>query len=327
MVLYQQKWRMYKGLSMKAAIKKSILLMIFGLTLISVHAQRQNCYEVYRVKGIATYNVGNYAKAKAYFAGALNACVSSDIPANNDIDSLIKKCEEQEQWERDLNLEMVFVQGGTFTMGCTPEQGNECYDYEKPVHQVTLSDFWIGKYEVTQSQWKVVMGINPGDFNGDNLPVENVNWKDVQEFLSKLNQKTGRSYRLPTEAEWEYAARGGSKSREYKYSGSDIIGDVAWYYHNSRGNIHPVGQKQANELGIYDMSGNVLEWCSDFFGNYSSKSQINPNGPSSGFCRMIRGSYYYADENSCRIAYRSYVSPGYPYYGCRVACSSQENEK
>ena len=151
-------------------------------------------------------------------------------------------------------IEMVFVQGGTFMMGATPEQGGDCHDDEKPAHQVTLSEYSIGKYEVTQGQWKEVMSDNPSYFKGDdNLPVENVSWGDVQEFIRKLNKKTGESYRLPTEAEWEYAARGGSQSREYKYSGSNNVNDVAWYWDNSEGKTHPVGTKEANELGIYDM--------------------------------------------------------------------------
>jgi len=150
------------------------------------------------------------------------------------------------------DIEMVFVKGGTFTMGCTSEQGNDCDDDEKPAHQVTLSDFYIGKYEVSQKQWKTIMGSNPSYFsNCDNCPVEKVSWNDIQEFIKKLNQKTGKSYRLPTEAEWEYAARGGAQSRGYKYSGSNNLVDVGWYGDNSGSKTHPVGQKKANELVPY----------------------------------------------------------------------------
>ena len=157
--------------------------------------------------------------------------------------------------------EMIFVQGGTFTMGCTSEQGEVCWDHEKPAHQVTLSDFYIGKYEVTQEQWRAVMGNNPSHFTGDeHLPVENVLFNEVQEFITILNSLTGKKYRLPTEAEWEYAARGGRNSLGFMYSGSNTVGNVAWYSGNSNEKTHPVGTKTPNELGIYDMSGNVMEW-------------------------------------------------------------------
>ena len=161
-------------------------------------------------------------------------------------------------------IEMVFVKGGTFMMGATPEQGSDAGDGEKPVHSVTVSDFYIGKYEVTQAQWKAVMGKNPSHYKGENRPVERVSWYDIQKFIEKLNAKTGKRYRLPTEAEWEYAARGGNQSKGYKYSGSNDIGSVAWYTNNSGDRTHPVGQKQPNELGLYDMTGNVWEWCSDW---------------------------------------------------------------
>ena len=198
-------------------------------------------------------------------------------------------------------LEMVEVEGGTFTMGATSEQGSDAYDDEKPTHQVTLSTFSIGKYEVTQALWQEIMGSNPSDFKGDLLPVEQVSWDDCQEFLRKLNARKaefgitdGRTFRLPTEAEWEYAARGGKLSKGFKYSGSNNIGDVAWCDENSGNKTHPVGTKQANELGIYDMSGNVWEWCQDWFGDYSSGAQTNPQGPASGSSRVFRGgSWYY----------------------------------
>ena len=185
---------------------------------------------------------------------------------------------------------MVFVEGGTFTMGATAEQGSGNSD-EKPTHSVTLSDYYIGKYEVTQAQWKAVMGDNPSVFVGDNLPVECVSWNDCQTFITKLNQLTGKNFRLPTEAEWEFAARGGNRSKGYKFAGSNDIGSVAWYYGNNESKIHPVGTKQPNELGLYDMTGNVHEWCHDWYGDYSSSPQVNPTGPSSGTNRVIRGSY------------------------------------
>lgn len=185
-----------------------------------------------------------------------------------------------------ISIEMVKVEAGTFMMGATSEM-KDSYDDpdsdEKPVHQVTLTnDYYMGKYEVTQALWQAVMGSNPSNFKGDNLPVEKVSWNDCQEFISKLNSLAGRKFRLPTEAEWEYAARGGKKSRSYQYSGSSNISDVAWYYGNSGSKTHPVGTKQANELGIYDMTGNVLEWCQDWYGSYYSSSQTNPTGATSG---------------------------------------------
>ena len=200
--------------------------------------------------------------------------------------------------------EMVYVEGGTFTMGATSEQGSDALDGGKPAHSVTLDGYYIGKYEVTQELWKAVMGSNPSRFKGDNLPVENVGWDDVQEFLRKLNAMTGKNYRLPTEAEWEFAARGGNSSRGYKYSGSDNIDDVAWYYDNSGDRTHAVGTKSPNELGIYDMSGNVWELCQDWYGSYSSSSQRNPKGPNSGSDRVHRGGSWYSYARICRVSVR-----------------------
>ena len=226
---------------------------------------------------------------------------------------------------KNLKLEMVAVQGGTFTMGCTNEQGRGCYDDERPSHQVTVSNFYIGKFEITQAQWKAVMGSNPSSFKGDNLPVEEVSWNDVQEFIRKLNALTGKQYRLPTEAEWEFANRGGAKSQGYRYSGSNNLSNVAWYTDNSKNSTQTVGTKSPNELGIYDMSGNVWEWCSDRYGAYSASSKRDPAGASSGSRRVIRGGSWSCEAQICRIAIRSYDSPDSRYYnlGFRVACSSQ----
>ena len=215
-----------------------------------------------------------------------------------------------------VNIEMVKVEAGSFNMGATPEM-KKPYDWEKPVHRVTLTnDYYIGKYEVTQALWQAVMGSNPSGFKGDNLPVEMVSWGDCQDFISKLNAMTGKRFRLPSEAEWEYAARGGKKSRGYLYSGSNAIGDVAWYEGNSSFMTHAVGTKQPNELGIYDMTGNVCEWCQDRFGSYSSSPQTNPTGAVSGAYRVDRGASWGNSAWRCRTSYRSCDTPDDRYGSC-----------
>ena len=205
-----------------------------------------------------------------------------------------------------VSFKMVKVQGGTFTMGATPEQGSDAEDdWEKPAHRVTLSSYYIGETEVTQALWKAVMGSNPSEFAGSTKkPVEQVSWNDCQTFIQKLNQLTGRKFRLPTEAEWEFAARGGNSSRGYKYSGSNTLGDVAWYDVNSGKTTHDVKTKAPNELGIYDMSGNVCEWCQDWYGDYSSSAQTNPKGPTSGSRRVLRGGSWNGNAWGCRTAFR-----------------------
>jgi formylglycine-generating enzyme required for sulfatase activity len=236
----------------------------------------------------------------------------------------------------------VKVLGGTFQMGSSDGQSNE-----EPVHSVTLSSFYIGKYEVTQSEWVRVMGTNPASCYGEgvNYPVYFVSWyaalvycnkRSIQEGLTPCYIKWGSTnpdnwgsipisdcidwdiiicnwsadgYRLPTEAEWEYAARGGHKPKPYTYAGSNTVDDVAWYYDNSNYKTHQVGTKAPNELGIYDMSGNVWEWCWDWYGSYSSSAQTNPHGATSGSLRVSRGSSFYSNVNYCRVAYRSYDNP------------------
>ena len=204
-----------------------------------------------------------------------------------------------------VSFKMIKVEGGTFQMGS--ENG---YGSEKPVHSVTLSGYYIGETEVTQELWKAVMGSNPSIWKGDNLPVENVTWDDCQEFISKLNQKTGRRFALPTEAQWEFAARGGNKSQGYEYSGSNNIDDVAWYWDNSSVQTHLVGTKLANELGLYDMSGNVCEWCADWYDGYSSSSQKDPTGPETGSFRVYRGGNWLDRASYCRSACRGDGNPG-----------------
>jgi formylglycine-generating enzyme required for sulfatase activity len=217
---------------------------------------------------------------------------------------------------------MILVKGGAFTMGCTSEQGSECWDWERPSHFVTVSSFLIGKYTVTQAQWRAVMGKNPERLYNkgcDQCPVEGVSWEDVQTFIQILNSRTGMHFRLPTEAEWEYAARGGSQSRGFKYSGSNNINEVAWFEsnakadnaHGSRKTTRPVGQKKANELGIYDMSGNVWEWCNDWYTSYNIVESTNPMGPSSGSCRVRRGGSWSSNSRGCRVSVRSDSEPLY----------------
>ncbi len=234
-----------------------------------------------------------------------------------------------------VSFTMVQVEGGTFTMGATAEQGSDVDDCEKPAHEVTLSTFLIGQIEVTQELWQAVMGSNPSEFNGGSYginlqrPVEQVSWNDCQQFIAKLNEMTGKTFRLPTEAEWEYAARGGNRSKGFRYSGSDAIDDVAWYWGNIPSNIHGtagygtqvVASKLPNELGIYDMSGNVYEWCQDWYGSYSAEAQSNPTGPASGSYRVDRGGSWPYLTIDCRVSFRDYNAPDlyYNWLGLRLA--------
>lgn len=233
--------------------------------------------------------------------------------------------------------DMVYVEGGMFEMGSNDSDAG--LD-EKPVHSVTLSSYYIGKYEVTQQQWQDVMGNNPSSSEGSDKPVTNVTWYDCVEFCNALSRKAGleecyeisdnnvtlnmnsNGYRLPTEAEWEYAARGGTKSTGGKYSGSNDINTVAWYNENSNGELQSPGLLQCNELGIYDMSGNVWEWCWDLYGNYSNSSEINPTGAISGPFRVRRGGSYYHDAGICRSTVRLNYKPTASSFvvGFRLVC-------
>ena len=247
----------------------------------------------------------------------------------------------------DMDLSMVYVEGGTFMMGATAEQGSDAYDYEKPAHKVTLSSYHISKCEITQAQWKAVMGVWPyesewgmrSEYKGDSLPIMCVTWFEAVEFCVKLSNKTGKKYALPTEAQWEFAARGGTKSKGYKYSGSNMVSEVAWYLKNSGSSPdpdpntgsyeglcpHAVGTKAPNELGIYDMSGNVWEWCADWGGKYSSADVTNPEGPTSGEVRVVRGGTFASDAMECRVSDRTdfdCFDPAAVLYelGFRVVC-------
>ncbi len=222
-----------------------------------------------------------------------------------------------------INIEMIKVEAGTFMMGATKEV-KEPYKIELPAHEVLLTeDYYIGKYEVTQALWNVVMDSKYSTNDGDLLPKNYVSWNDCQEFIEKLNKITGLKFRLPTEAEWEYAARGGKKSKRYLYSGSNNVLDVAWYDGNSSNKRHPVGTKQANELGIFDMGGNVSEWCQDLWGQYQNDSQINPLGSSAGTKHVLRGGNYFFDIRICYLSYRMFAESNYKdaFGGFRLALS------
>jgi len=245
-----------------------------------------------------------------------NGVTTHEIPVA-DVDSITFVNKTTTYTVNGVSFKMLPVAGGTFQMGAQSTDPNgqnydaEANSYENPVHQVTLSAFTIGETEVTQALWQAVMGSNPSYFKDPVLPVEQVSWDDCQTFLTKLNQLTGKTFRLPTEAEWEYAARGGNESTGYKYSGSNTIGNVAWYYDNGGSKTHAVGTKQANELGIYDMSGNVWEWCSDWYDSYGSSSQTNPTGAASGSYRVLRGGSWNYNAMFCRVSLRSGYYPDY----------------
>ena len=318
-------------------MKKNKIILSLMIVLVSVVVNAQNLV-VYTNDGVETFfEISNIDSIKI---------ISQEDISNVDTDIF-------SNLEKD---DMVFVKGGTFTMGATSEQGSDYYSDELPTHQVTVSDFYIGKYEVTQQMWEHVMkyggtaadgstmsayasdvwlGSNPLSSYGvgNYYPAYYVSWEDIVNiFIPRLNKITGKTFRLPTEAEWEYAARGGNKSKGYKYSGSNSVGDVAWYEVNawyvgsssSNYGTHPVGTKAPNELGIYDMSGNVWEWCSDWYDDYTSSSQSNPTGPSSGSSRVTRGGGWINAAPYCRVSYRYRSIPDSRSnaLGFRLACTS-----
>ena len=234
-----------------------------------------------------------------------------------------------------INMNMVYVKGGEFLMGGTSEQGGDALGDESVIRRVTVSDFYIGQFEVTQSQWEAVMGSSVSQQRnkansswpllgiGPNYPMYYVSWEDAMEFCRILSRKTGKNYSLPTEAEWEYAARGGQKSNHTKYSGSHLVDNAAWCFGNSSGSTHPVGTKSPNELDIYDMSGNVWEWCYNWYSySYNGGETNNPFGPGSGSDRVLRGGAWDYFVTYCRVSSRSYGSPGRRDCGSgfRVVC-------
>ena len=260
-----------------------------------------------------------FEKIKPYFHDRIQE--SDEIePQSRKTELKKKELEEQQREGREedqivtlkgVEFKMLRVEGGTFQMGGTSEQGSDAADNEYPVHSVTLSDYYIGQTQVTQELWEAVMGSNPSYFKGNNqCPVENVSWNDCQKFIEKLNRLTGKNFRLPTEAEWEYAARGGNKSKGYKYSGSNDVNTVAWYDDNSGGKTHAVATKQANELGLYDMSGNVWERCQDWYGDYTSRSQNNPKEANVGSPCVLRGGSWFNHASVVRVSIRFIYPPG-----------------
>ncbi|NCD35416.1 MAG: formylglycine-generating enzyme family protein [Spartobacteria bacterium] len=222
-----------------------------------------------------------------------------------------------------VTLEMVYVEPGTFMMGSPMSEAGRRENEVQ--HRVTLTKgYWIGKYEVTQEQWGAIMGTNPATFKGAMNPVETVSWDDCKAFIEKLNMRSsGDTFRLPTEAEWEFAARGGNKSRGTVYSGGNELNAVGWYEGNSGRQAHEVGTKAPNELGIYDMSGNVWEWCSDWYGDYSVLAQVDPDGAKKGSIRVKRGGSWGNYADFCRVASRYHYAPSNSHdgYGFRLARS------
>ena len=309
-------------------MQRSILFFLFFLTG-TVAGSAQVCCSNMRDLGNKAYQKGNYDEAiRLYKKG--QGC--GDAAGCSDLAFLIKKAETAKADPNKVTPSkpppsvstpfvepvMVKVEGGTFQMGSNNGESDE-----KPVHSVSVNTFYIGKYEVTQTEWRSVMGKNPPELNFkgcNSCPVDDVSWNDIQEFLQKLNAKTGKTYRLPTEAEWEYAARGGNKSNGYTYSGSNDLKSVAWCYENSDSKTHPVGQKQANELGLHDMSGNVWEWCTDWYKGYPGSSGVKDY---TGSDRVYRGGGCFYDAGYCRVASRSYNTPAYRYslLGFRLAIS------
>lgn len=222
---------------------------------------------------------------------------------DDDEDALRRSANIETFMVGSVSFNMVRVAAGSFTMGATPEQQNPCL-FEQPPFPVTLThDFYLGETVVTQALWREVMDVNPSYNRGDSLPVDSVCWTDCQEFISRLNTRTGRLFRLPTVAEWEYAARGGSLSRGYQYAGGDNLNDVAWYACNSGKRPHPVKTKHPNELGLYDMSGNVCEWCHDMCGYYRGTPQTDPIGSADKPTHDMRGGSWFDQASLCRVSY------------------------
>ena len=243
----------------------------------------------------STFNANDFALLKSQCSDFIGKMATVTTSVNNSNHFVVK----------GVSFDMIPIEGGTFMMG-----RNDGYDMERPAHEVTVSSFALGETEVTQALWQAVMGSNPSTHLGDlNCPVDNVSWNECQEFITKLNELTGKNFRLPTNAEWEFAARGGTQSGGTLYAGSDNIDEVGWYVLNGNNTSHPVASKSPNELGLYDMTGNVWEWCQDWYAYYGYTSETDPTGPESGSQKVYRGGSYYNDARFCQITYRGYNPP------------------
>ena len=320
---------------------KKILSLVFGLLLLGIPLQAGATTLRGDVDSSGSVNIADVTVLIDYLlsgeASAINlenAEVSGDgMVSINDVTSLIDYLLSG-NWEpyapqtetftvNGVSFTMVIVEGGTFMMGATSEQGSDGNGRERPVHQVTLSSFYIAQTEVTQALWHAVMNDNPSYFGSPQQPVESVSWEDCQIFIATLNSLTGMAFRLPTEAEWEFAARGGNESMGYKYAGGNDPTSVAWYSYNESWELrgtghhgpHNVATRTPNELMLYDMSGNVHEWCQDWYGDYSSNALTDPTGPANGTARVYRGGSWYFDEWFCRVSFRNSFSPTYRSYG------------
>ena len=228
-------------------------------------------------------------------------------------------------------VELVWVEGGTFTMGSNRAEGvSHGYEATRPEHQVTVAGFYMGRFEVTQGVWKAVMGENPSKFTGnDSLPVESISWAEAQQFTVLLSQMTGRRFRLPTEAEWEYAAKSGNgKGQPFAGCNRGQLEQYAWFCVNSQGHTHVVGRQHPNGLGLYDMGGNVAEWCLDWMEKYTSEALENPRGPKHGDSRVLRGGHYNSVSAACTVYDRGWYVPSgkSEFYGLRIVMEIDRNE-
>lgn len=304
------------------------------LILVCVGSVFADCFNTSFNAGKDAFNNRNYTKARELFVAA-KVCPDATSEKESICDEWIRKIDRilnpvanqnPIPIEPSINViplsgDKIFkvgtvsftmkpVVGGDFIMGASQNRGADAESDEKPTHKVLIQSFYMGQFEVTQALWKAVMGENPSSFtDDDNKPVECVSWDDCQKFIRKLNAKLGVKFRLPTEAEWEYAARGGKKSKGYKYAGGNNLDAVAWHSGNSGQETHPVGRKIANELGLYDMAGNVWEWCADWYGIYSSNTTINPEGPSKGEYKVHRGGSWKFSELYCPVSFRYCDAP------------------
>ncbi len=321
-------------------MKQYILILLAALlSTAPLLAQYSPCFEAAFAEGKRLFDQGKYTQAKKFFNEAKQCPDPNTVAASE----WVGKCEKaiaetSNKSNKDLTITvngvsfiMKYVEGGTFYMGSqsdNPDEPNYDSDSppeEQPVHKVMLNAYYLGETEVTQALWLAVMGEDPGWEDkygfGSNYPAYRVSWDDCQEFIRKLNSYTGKNFRLPTEAEWEYAARGGNKSKGYLYAGSNLVDQVSWHADNSEDIVHPVKRKKANELKIYDLSGNLWEWCSDWYDDYNSNAQSNPRGPLEGKIRVIRGGSWFDSYDYGIVSNRFFSNPGFAIYyiGLRLA--------